>query len=41
MRSMALDTVDYSGVGTVTIVANEHSVEHKIPTYISTFAGGA
>jgi VCBS repeat-containing protein len=36
-----LDTIDYSGVGEVHIIATKHAVEHKSPTYISDFAGGS
>ena len=36
-----LDTVDYSGVGSVHIYASEHAVEHKVATYITAFDGGS
>jgi VCBS repeat-containing protein len=39
--SDGLDTIDYSGVGEVHIIATKHAVEHKSPTYISDFAGGS
>jgi Ca2+-binding RTX toxin-like protein len=35
-----LDTVDYSGVGAVHIIANTHPVDHKVSEFISFFDGG-
>ena len=35
------DTVDYSGVGAVHIVANTYAVEHKVADYIAVFEGGS
>lgn len=34
------DTIDYSGVGTVTITAIAHSIEHKTPDFTAVFSGG-
>lgn len=34
------DTVDYVGVGVVTISANKYAAEHKVADYISVFEGG-
>jgi VCBS repeat-containing protein len=39
-ESDGLDTVDYSGVGTVHIIANTHPVDHKVSDFISYFDGG-
>lgn len=36
-----LDTIDYSGVGEVQIIATKHGIEHKSPTFISAFEGGS
>lgn len=35
-----LDTIEYSGVGAVHIVANRYPVEHKVADFISVFEGG-
>jgi Ca2+-binding RTX toxin-like protein len=35
-----VDTIDYSGVGTVTIKATEQPVPHMTPDFIATHAGG-
>ncbi|PPC88347.1 MAG: hypothetical protein CTY31_04750 [Hyphomicrobium sp.] len=35
-----IDTVDYSGVGQVTISANKYAIEHKISTYVAEFSSG-
>ncbi len=34
------DTIDYSGVGDVYIIAGRHAVEHKTPNFIADFTGG-
>lgn len=36
-----LDTLDYTGVGFVAIIANEYAVDHKISTYLGDFSGGS
>lgn len=34
------DTIDYSGVGSVNIIATQHAVEHKVPDLLAAFDGG-
>ncbi|HPG88378.1 MAG TPA: tandem-95 repeat protein, partial [Hyphomicrobium sp.] len=36
-----LDTIDYTDVGAVHIVANRYAVEHKVADFISVFEGGS
>ena len=36
-----LDTIDYTGVGSVHIEITPHAVEHKVADFISTFSGGS
>ena len=35
-----LDTVDYSGAGTVHLSASKHAIEHKVADYFAEFDGG-
>jgi Ca2+-binding RTX toxin-like protein len=36
-----IDTIDYTGAGTVHIIASKHAVEHKVADNITAFEGGS